>query len=57
MISNAQNNEQDFRGLSTDEKPIGMFNNEPIKNGSTYYEIDTGEIYMYDKTNETWHLQ
>lgn len=44
----------ELRGLSTDEKPstIGINN---IANGSTFVEIDTGDIYFYDETGETWN--
>lgn len=42
----------DFRGLSTDIKPIGsnVSNSNvkyPIANGSSFFEIDTGDAYMY----------
>ena len=36
-------NELDFVGLSTEEKPL----NDYIKNGSTYYTVDTQELYVY----------
>lgn len=39
----------ELRGLSTDEKPT-----TGIDNGSTFIEIDTGKIYMYDLENEQW---
>lgn len=37
------------RCLSTDTKPTNH-----IKNGSTLYEIDTGEGYVFDKDSMTW---
>lgn len=37
----------DFRGLSTDTKP-----NAP--NGSTFLEIDTGNLFCYDAGNQIW---
>lgn len=40
----------DVRGLSTDTKPT-----DGIANGSTYFEMDTGKMYMFDQDNETWH--
>lgn len=40
----------DIRGLSTDEKPINK-----VPNGSTYTEINTGTVYMFDEENKTWH--
>ena len=39
----------ELRGLSTDTKPT-----ENIDNGSTYIEIDTGKIYLYDGENQQW---
>lgn len=44
----------DFRGLSTDTKPTGTYNGLAIRNGSTFFEIDTQEIKFYDAENETW---
>lgn len=52
-------------GLSTDTKPIRIFieygsdgrevGRTGIPNGSLYTEIDTGDTYMYDTDNVTWH--
>lgn len=41
----------DFVGLSTEEKPM----NENIKDGSTYYTVDTHELFVYYKG--TWYNQ
>lgn len=41
--------EVEYRGLSTDTKPI-----ENVDNGTIFIEIDTGKIYMYDLENEQW---
>lgn len=39
----------EFRGLSTDDpKPT-----EGVCNGSSFFEIDTGDTYYYDATAET----
>ena len=43
----------ELRGLSTDVKPTKL-GNEDIENGSTYIEIDTGSIYMFDAQSKTW---
>lgn len=43
----------ELRGLSTDEKPIKI-GEQIIENGSTFIEIDTGKIYLYDLENEQW---
>lgn len=52
-------------GLSTDTKPTRTFieygsdgreiGRTGISNGSLYTEIDTGDTYMYDTDNATWH--
>ena len=52
-------------GLSTDAKPIRTYieygsdgrevGRMGIPNGSLYTEIDTGDTYMYDVDNTTWH--
>ena len=41
-------------GLSTDEKPIGKFDDIFIGNSSTYYEMDTKNTFMYDEENKKW---
>lgn len=43
----------ELRGLSTDEKPTEM-NGKIVDNGSSYLEIDTGKLYLYDLENERW---
>ena len=43
-------NVHDYRGLSTDEKPKGRKRGD----GSTFLEIDTGEVYIYDRENDEW---
>lgn len=40
----------DYLGLSTDDKPT-----EEAVNGSTYYEVDTSEFYIYYEG--TWYEQ
>ena len=42
----------DFRGKSTDTKPIS----DDIPNMSTYLEVDTGDIYFWDKDTNVWLL-
>lgn len=37
-----------FAGRSIDTKPIN------VENGSKFTEIDTGRIYVFDKTNKIW---
>lgn len=38
----------DMYGLSTDEKPTD------VANASTFYEMDTATLYMYDEQNKVW---
>ena len=42
-------NVYDLRGLSTDKKPL-----ENVGNGSTFLEIDTGKVFIFDKENSIW---
>ncbi len=43
----------EFYGLSTDTKPT-EYNGDAVSNGSTYYEMDTKNIYIYDAENKVW---
>ena len=38
-----------FAGLSTDTKPTTK-----VENGSTFIEMDTGDLYIFDKANTQW---
>lgn len=55
---NKFNNVIELYGLSTDIKPIKnlQFNNSNylIRNGSTYYEMDTKKVFIYDEENQKW---
>lgn len=42
-------------GISTDEKPIEKFESTFIGNSSTYYEMDTGKMFIYDEENHVWY--
>lgn len=44
-------------GVSSDEKPIGIYSGTVIANGSVFIEIDTGKSYMYDAEGEAWSEQ
>lgn len=46
-----------FKGLSTDTKPTVNYNSLPIKNGSSFFEMDTQECYFYDGDTNTWLAQ
>lgn len=39
----------ELRGKSTDTKPV-----DDIPNGSTFYEMDTGKVYMFDLETKLW---
>lgn len=39
----------EFKGLSTDLKPIN-----DVPNGSTFYEMDTQKVFMFDEENKVW---
>lgn len=49
---------QDIRCLSTDTKPLnttgGIGDNYYLENGATIFEIDTGNVYMFDYENDRW---
>ncbi len=48
---------QDIRCLSTDTKPLnttGGLNGDYLENGATIFEIDTGNVYMFDYENDQW---
>ncbi len=44
---------RDYRGKSTDDKPV----DGTVPNGSTFYEMDTGNVYMFDAEDKTWIKQ
>ena len=54
MVTNAYDGEVtmdtgwDLRGLYTDQKPTNC------PNGSTFLEMDTGKVYVFDKENTQW---
>lgn len=52
--SNANNDAVwELRGLSTDLKPT----TDKIPNGSSFREMDTGSVYMYDGEFRKWYKQ
>lgn len=42
-------NTTDMKGLSTDTKPI-----DGINNGSSFYEMDTKKVFLFDEQNQKW---
>ncbi len=43
-----------FKGLSTDSKPTGEWKGSVIKNGSSFFEMDTQDVKFYDESTESW---
>ena len=47
-------------GLSSDTKPVNGSVIDgitiQIAQGSTFFEIDTGDVYIYDKSIDNWRL-
>ena len=43
----------EYYGLHDDDKPADA----GVPNASLFYEMDTGDIYMYDKENAQWRKQ
>lgn len=41
---------KEYNVLSTDEKPTAG-----VANGSPLLEMDTGDVYVFDKENNEWH--
>ena len=44
----------DFTGLSSDTKPTGTVDGVTIRNGSSFFEMDTKTVKFYDAAHETW---
>lgn len=44
-------------GLSTDDKPEEYFDGIKIANGSSFYCMDTQDVYLYDEENNVWLIQ
>ena len=42
----------EYNGTSQDTKPF-----DNVENGAYYHEIDTGNVYRFDKENQTWYVQ
>lgn len=43
-----------FKGKSTDTKPKGYWYTEKIVNGSSFFEMDTQQVFFYDGDIEDW---
>lgn len=49
--------ELSFKGLSTDTKPINTHDGYDLMNGSSFFEMDTQDVYFYNGTTDTWLAQ
>lgn len=58
MITFTTQNCFELRGLSTDEKPkkatFLILGCPKLGNGSTFLEMDTARVWMYDEENDLW---
>lgn len=43
-----------FYGLSTDTKPTGTYETLTIANGSTFFEMDSFAVKVYDEEHSKW---
>ena len=46
-----------FKGLSTDTKPTVKYESLKILNGSSFFEMDTQDVYFYDGGTDSWLAQ
>lgn len=54
LVKDDTTNELSFKGLSTDTKPTVKYDDLKIINGSTFFEMDTQEVYFYDGDTDDW---
>ncbi len=43
-----------FKGKSTDTKPVDLWKETVIANGSSFLEIDTKALSFYDEDTKSW---
>lgn len=43
-----------FRGLHKDTKPIKKFKEFKVTNGSSFFEMDTQDVYFYNEETHSW---
>lgn len=46
---------REYMGLSGDAGKLPKY--KDLATGSLFFAIDTGDVYMYDATNQNWILQ
>ena len=54
LVKDDTTNELSFKGLSTDTKPTVKYGNLAIINGSTFFEMDTQQVFFYDGDTDDW---
>ena len=54
LVKDDTKKELDLNGLSTDTKPTVSFEGLKLTNGSTFFEMDTQNVYFYDQDVEDW---
>lgn len=54
LVKDDTTNELSFKGLSTDTKPTVKYNDLKIINGSTFFEMDTQQVFFYDGDTDDW---
>lgn len=54
LVKDDTTNELSFKGLSTDTKPTVKYDDLEIINGSTFFEMDTQQIFFYDGDTDDW---
>lgn len=54
LIKDDTTNELSFKGLSTDTKPTVKYDDLKIINGSTFFEMDTQQVFFYDGDTDDW---
>jgi hypothetical protein len=45
----------EYSGTKDDEKPTSLEDGKVISTGSTFLEVDTGDVYLFDEVNSEWH--
>lgn len=53
VATSVDGNIRNYDGLSKDVGKLPHY----VETGSSAYCDDTGEIYIYEKTSDTWYLQ
>lgn len=53
VATEVDGNIRNYDGLSKDVEKLPHY----VETGSSAYCIDTGEIYIYEKSSDTWYLQ